>query len=271
MKATCAKIAGTDECYQHPSAPIQNGLLMKGLVMASSHSTVSRNKRQFDGAEFGRLTAIGEPFTQIVNGRRRRYVNCRCSCGTVKAIRADGLVCGSVIGCGCAHHDAVTTHGLYGKRVYKIWEGMLDRCHNPFTDKFKDYGGRGIYVTSRWLVLENFFSDMGHPPDGHSLERKDNDGPYCKSNCIWATPSTQAKNRRSTRKIEINGRTQCLRDWCKEYGRDFGTVRQRIERGWTVEESLSIDPSMHNRKLHLSSSDRTLDLLAKVSREAESR
>jgi hypothetical protein len=73
---------------------------------------------------------------------------------------------------------------------------MKSRCSNSNNKNYKDYGGRGITVCTRWLTFENFYADMGTCPPNLTLERKDNDGDYEPGNCIWATWFTQAINRR---------------------------------------------------------------------------
>lgn len=84
--------------------------------------------------------------------------------------------------------------------IKKVWKNMKDRCFNPNSQQWKNYGGRGITVSSEWLSFEVFYSDMGPRFPGASLERKDNESNYCKENCKWATALEQARNtRRSLR------------------------------------------------------------------------
>ncbi len=82
-------------------------------------------------------------------------------------------------------------------RTYTSWQSMKTRCYNINDEHYPRYGGRGIYVCYEWRnSFEAFLRDMGERPDGRTLDRKDNDGPYTKDNCCWSTPAEQAQNRK---------------------------------------------------------------------------
>lgn len=123
---------------------------------------------------------------------------------------------------------------------YATWNGMRARCHNPNNPNYPRYGSRGIEVCERWRSsFENFLEDMGHRPStSHSLERKDNNGNYELDNCRWATPSEQARNRRSSRFIEMDGERLTLIEWSERFNIGAPTIIQREKAGWGIERAI---------------------------------
>lgn len=134
----------------------------------------------------------------------------------------------------------VKTHGLGRSRIQKIWWCMNNRCYNPRSKDYPMYGGRGINVCDNWRASPvALLADMGEPPEGKSLDRKDNDGNYEPSNCQWATPTQQARNTRSNKLISFNGKTQPMAAWAEEFGLKKATLHDRLKSGWEIERALT--------------------------------
>lgn len=125
-----------------------------------------------------------------------------------------------------------TTRGVNPSPEYSAWNNMNRRCHSPLNAAFKDYGGRGITVCSRWRhSFLNFLSDMGpRPSQNHSIDRIDNDKGYGPGNCKWSTLIEQNNNRRACRFITHNGVTRTLTQWANQIGIDPTLLGQRLKR-----------------------------------------
>lgn len=147
---------------------------------------------------FGRLTVIAR--ADSISGHATWL--CRCECGQEKVIRAKSLLAGQTKSCGCQRNACSHGHARLKAHSaeYRTWVSIRQRCYQPSHVSFPNYGGRGIKVCARWRnSFEAFLADMGPRPDGHWIERKDNDGNYEPSNCIWATPLEQARNKRPSK------------------------------------------------------------------------
>ncbi len=131
------------------------------------------------------------------------------------------------------------THGMYGTQIYKSWSSMKSRCLNKNNKDHKDYGGRGITVCDSWLIFENFYADMGDRPQGKTLDRKNNDKGYCKSNCKWSTPKEQSNNMRKNCFLTYQNKTLSIRQWSEKLDIKYETIKSRLRYGWSVEEALT--------------------------------
>lgn len=118
------------------------------------------------------------------------------------------------------------------------WRSMLSRCHDMNHVSFKHYGARGVRVTERWHVFDNFLSDMGLRPDDHVIARKDHEQDYSKDNCSWEHRSLVSKRKRGESCVTINGQTHTLTQWARISGVHRTTLIYRLRNGWPCDEAL---------------------------------
>lgn len=128
------------------------------------------------------------------------------------------------------------------KRLLGVWRSMHNRCYNTNQKSYRDYGARGIRVHQSWhgaAGFQQFLKDMGSCPNGHTLERTDNDADYGPGNCRWASRLEQAQNKRNSRKLTLNGKTQTLAAWARQLGCTPGAITARLAAGLSETEALT--------------------------------
>lgn len=193
------------------------------------------------GQKFNRLT-----FIEHIN--KNKWL-CRCDCGNEIIAQSGHVKNDNIKSCGCWRKKQITKrnkskirHGYCSTKIYQRWQAMLQRCNNPNSKAYKNYGGRGIKVCKRWSKFENFLIDVGLPPAGqYEIDRKKNDGNYCKSNHRWATDKENSRNKRNNRLETAFGKTQCRSAFAEEYSIKLNTLIHRIDKlGLSVEEALTI-------------------------------
>jgi hypothetical protein len=158
--------------------------------------------------------------------KNETYWRCRCQCGKIVNVGTKNLTTGRSKSCGCATKEL---HGGSKSIEYAIWRRIWDRCTNPNNKTWYLYGGRGIKV--EWQSFADFLADMGPLPSPlHSIDRyPDQDGPYSKDNCRWATARQQARNMRVNRMITANGETMCLAAWAEKSGISRNVIEKRLD------------------------------------------
>jgi hypothetical protein len=202
------------------------------------------------GQRFGRLTVLR---FAGVKWNSSSWL-CQCDCGnTVEPLR-ENLTNGQTTSCGCFRRefsrDKALTHGhtaaIDGERFetpeYATWSRIKRRCFNQNDKDYPDYGGRGITICDEWRDnFQAFFDYVGKRPSRvHSIDRfPDKDGDYRPGNVRWATPSQQARNRRTNRIVHFMGREMALAEACEIAGMKSHTVAKRMAKGWSAHRALT--------------------------------
>lgn len=206
------------------------------------------------GEQFGLLTVIAYSHKTSQGGSAW---HCRCMCGRMVVRNGRSLQGGLATTCPvcrterrralCGRFGSQSSNFKHGhasnngnSRTYRSWQEMISRCYNPKKKGYHNYGGRGIVVCEIWRAsFLNFLEDMGERPKGMSIDRIDNNGPYCPSNCRWTTSIEQANNMRKNHRISFNGKTQTIAQWAREYNIPVSILHGRITYDWPMENALT--------------------------------
>lgn len=174
-------------------------------------------------------------------------VKCRCDCGVVKMVRTYDLTHGRSVMCRhCSAELRNAGHGHAQKGQispeYVSYQHMLERCLNTNSKDYPNYGGRGIKVCQAWQdSYEAFYLCMGPKPNpDYTIDRINHNGNYEPGNCRWANATTQARNRRNSIMIELDGETKNLSEWIVLLNKqdDAEAIYKKIQRGADPKEAL---------------------------------
>ena len=204
------------------------------------------NDNKWIGQKYGRLTVTG-----FVHKGKKWYWECTCECGNSIITQAYLVRNGHTSSCGCLQRErageASLVHGQTNSRLYRIYNGMKNRCYNQKQQSYENYGGRGITICEEWLKSFTAFEEwsLSHGyADDLSIDRIDNNGDYSPKNCRWVTRTEQNENTRRNHLVTIGDRTQPLSAWVRERGLNYHTVSFRIhQKHMTPEQALEVNES----------------------------
>lgn len=192
------------------------------------------------GKRFGKLLAI----RKVGKGSRKTPQKwfCVCDCGNTKQITKGSLLRGITKSCGCERkrisRERMTKHGLKKTILYKKWLSMKNRCYNKNSERFKNYGERGICVCDEWrknfVTFYTWAIENGYKY-GLSLERMDVNGNYCPNNCKWIPLKDQVFNKTNTIYLNLFGDKMTVHNASLMFGVPEKRIRCRRQMGWSDE------------------------------------
>lgn len=227
-------------------------------------------KIDLTGQRFGRLVVLCE------NGRSKGgkvLWLCRCDCGNEVIVQCSNLKTGNTASCGCYHRECQTTHGMWGTRLYRLWNDMLTRAgiyKGADWETKRNYQDRGITVCAEWLSFENFrdWALASGFKGGLEIDRVDNDKGYCQENCRWVSRKENVNNRRCTIRLE-DGTSLAM--FCTEIGiktRENGKKSRQYNRIFCAYRRHKIHPELLARANEYLNTLRklkaSLDLLSQI-------
>lgn len=195
------------------------------------------------GKQYGKLKII--EYAGKSKNNNHKFL-CRCDCGRITEVLLCNILNGKTKSCGCLKSNLIikrnTKHNLSYSPLYKIYMGIKNRCYNSKDPNYKKYGEKGITVCDEWLgengmrkffdwACKNgfYYEKLQNGKSLLTIDRIDNNKGYSPNNCRWVTNKVQARNKKTSVYIEIDGEKINLRQYAEEHNIQFTTIYKRIK------------------------------------------
>lgn len=198
------------------------------------------------GKKFNHLTVI-----EVIRNKGATKWRCKCDCGNEYIGDAKYIKYGNIKSCGCISKEIIK-NSICHKKIYNVWGGMINRCYNPNSSNYKNYGGRGIIVCEEWRKSARNFIEWAYN-NGYNetaqrgnctIDRIDNNGNYEPSNCRWVDMKIQNSNKRQigrlAKRYKVYGDNLTLKEIQNKYKISPQLFAYRKQKGMTNEEAVSL-------------------------------
>jgi len=163
--------------------------------------------------------------------RAKSSFNGGCFCNGSNPSNSGRFVSGSIV-----------SHGMSNHPAFGVWSGMISRCYSKKHVNYHRYGGRGIAVCEKWRVTPNEFLkwlDLKKWNKSLEIDRINNDDGYSPENCRLVSRKENQNNKANNRFLVINGEKITIANAARKYGINKTTIKERLNRGWSDEKSIS--------------------------------
>lgn len=132
--------------------------------------------------------------------------------------------------------------------LFRLWCNTRQFCNNPRNKQYQQYGGRGIkwcrqWNNDFWRFADWMDQNLGPRPQGHVLDRINNNRGYYPGNLRWATKRQDSNNKSNNIYITYQGQKLTLAEWSLKQGIHLTTIWSRlIDNKWPVAQALGFKP-----------------------------
>lgn len=170
----------------------------------------------------------------------------RCICGNEKEISNNNVKRGGTISCGCykAKLKPTLSHGLSNHPLFRVWNSMIERCTKINNKCYASYGGRGVRVCKEWEEDFMSFYDWcisNGWQSGLEIDKdiKGNGLLYSPETCAIVTHVENCNSKRNNAYLTFKGETKTYAEWSRRYNLKRTILRDRILKGWDIEDALT--------------------------------